>query len=400
MGARRGGFTIKKVTLNANGYTYVTFRVAGQLNGRRIRKDFKSKAEAEGEKDRLEIEAANTDGGIRPVNTRLSPVQLAQAEAAFARLGSHSLPLAVEWFLANYRPPSVECSLTDAVAAFQLAKTGEVSAPVLSDYRKLLTALTTMFPGRAVHTLTTEHLEAFLATRGPAKKTWNNGRTYLHAFFEFCRDDRRRWVLVNPAKALKQHTIPRGIPHIETAAKLREMFAFLETYAGPARAKNKPGYLVPYFALATFAGIRPSVRDGELFKIHNLADRSRIIDLGLGVIRITPEIAKTDDLRQITIQPNLAAWLTRYPLDKYPLMVANMGDHVGLVRKRFGLGDDVLRHTFVSAHVARFKSVGATALEAGNSERIIRKHYLNMMLPAEADEFWAIVPGQTPAEGA
>ena len=389
---KREGFKIKRTLVRSNGYEYSTFRLSGWLNGRRIRKNFKSKEEAEGEKARLEIKAANAEGEIRAVNTRLTSSQVALAEAAFSRLGSHSLPLAVEWFLANYRPPTAEQTLTSAITSFSEARKDEVSAPVRADYRKLLNGLSAAFPSCMVHTLTTSDLEAFLAARGTAKKTWNNGRTYLHAFFEYCRDDRRRWLSVNPSKALKQHTIARGIPHTETAAKLAEMFAFLETYAGPTKAKNKPGYLVPYFALATFAGIRPSVQGGELAKVHATADKRKIIEQGLGVIRITPEIAKTDDLRQITIQPNLAAWLTRYPLADYPIMARNMGDHVGLVRKRFGLGDDVLRHTFVSAHVSKFKSVGGTALEAGNSERIIKKHYLNMMTETEAAAFWGIKP--------
>jgi hypothetical protein len=31
---------------------------------------------------------------------------------------------------------------------------------------------------------------------------------------------------------------------------------YVETYAGGERAKDKPGFLVPYFALALFAGIQ------------------------------------------------------------------------------------------------------------------------------------------------
>jgi hypothetical protein len=278
------------------------------------------------------------------------------------------------------------------VTDFRAAKDADVCSHVRNDYRMLLAALQNFFPKRHVHTVTTEELEAFMATRGKARKTWNNVRGLLHTFFEYCGEDRRRWLVTNPAKELKVYEIARGIPEIETAAKLAELFAFLETYSGPAKAKNQPGYLVPYFALACFAGIRPSVRDGELAKIHAMPDTRRIIDPALGVIRITPGIAKTDDLRQITIQPNLAAWLARYPLKDYPLMVANMDFHVALVRKQFGLGHDVLRHTFVSAHVAKFKSIGATALEAGNSERVIKKHYLNSMTQAEAAAFWAIAP--------
>ena len=393
MGATKaGGFKIKRLTVKADGYEYYTYRVSGWLRGQRIRRNFKSKDEADGERERLEIAAANAEGEIRPVNTRLTSAQVAQAEAAFLRLGDRSLGFAVEWFLDNYRPPSVAKGLAEAVTEFKAAKKQDISAPAYSDYSTTLRALNEQFPNRHIHTLTTEDLEAFLATRGQAKKTWNNNRGYLHAFFEYCRNDRRRWITANPAKPLKQYEIARGIPEIVTSAKLHELFAYLETYSGPPKAGNKPGYLIPFFALATFAGVRPSSRDGELAKIHAIADKRQIIDLELGVIRITPDIAKTDDLRQVTIQPNLAAWLTRYPLKDYPIKVANMDEHLALVRKRFNLGHDVLRHTFVSAHVSKFKSIGATALEAGNSERIIKKHYLNMMTEAEASAFWGILP--------
>ena len=43
-------------------------------------------------------------------------------------------------------------------------------------------------------------------------------------------------------------------------------------------------------------------------------------------------------------------------------------------------------------HVAKFRSMGDTALQAGNSEAIIKKHYLNLVSPEEADAFWKIMP--------
>jgi hypothetical protein len=44
-------------------------------------------------------------------------------------------------------------------------------------------------------------------------------------------------------------------------------------------------------------------------------------------------------------------------------------------------------------HVARFKSLGTAALEAGNSETMIRRHYLNLVSEADANKFWSIKPG-------
>jgi hypothetical protein len=40
--------------------------------------------------------------------------------------------------------------------------------------------------------------------------------------------------------------------------------------------------------------------------------------------------------------------------------------------------------------------MGDTALQAGNSEAIIKKHYLNLVSPEEADAFWQIVPAHEP----
>jgi hypothetical protein len=36
--------------------------------------------------------------------------------------------------------------------------------------------------------------------------------------------------------------------------------------------------------------------------------------------------------------------------------------------------------------------MGEAALQAGNSESIIRKHYLDLKTPAEAEQFFGILP--------
>jgi hypothetical protein len=226
-----------------------------------------------------------------------------------------------------------------------------------------------------------------------APHTWNNVRGCFHSFFDYCSDDDRRWTAANPVARIAVRKVARGLPQIESAERLRELFEFLEAYTGGARRAHPAGFLVPYFALATFAGLRPSIPDGEIWKIGKLKDAARVIDASLGVIRIPPEIAKTDSVRQVKIRANLAAWLQRYPLAKHPIIVPNLQALVTAVRTRFGLTDDVLRHTWISAHVATFKSLGDAALEAGNSESIIRKHYLNLVSEAEAQAFWNIVPG-------
>jgi len=43
-------------------------------------------------------------------------------------------------------------------------------------------------------------------------------------------------------------------------------------------------------------------------------------------------------------------------------------------------------------NVAAFKSVREAGLQAGNSESIIRNHYLDLKTEAEANAFWTITP--------
>ena len=62
------------------------------------------------------------------------------------------------------------------------------------------------------------------------------------------------------------------------------------------------------------------------------------------------------------------------------------------IRACFALGHDVLRHSFFSYVVGAEKSVERAALEGGNPESILRRHYLNLANTDEAQDFWRILP--------
>ena len=146
--------------------------------------------------------------------------------------------------------------------------------------------------------------------------------------------------------------------------------------------------MVPYFALTLFAGIRPDYKDGEIAKLA-----PKDIRLETGVIFIEPEVSKVNEKRSIQIQPNLAQWLQRYPISEYPIIPSRrFRDMWVSVRKRFNLSHDVMRHTFITMLVAKFRSVGDASLQAGNSEAVIRRHYLDIRTKEEAEKFWNIMP--------
>lgn len=119
---------------------------------------------------------------------------------------------------------------------------------------------------------------------------------------------------------------------------------------------------MPFFALCLFAGIRPCLRSGEILKL-----RPEQVRLDTGVIHIEPEASKVRMKRNVTIQPNLADWLSAYPLERFPIIFPHLRKYRANIADKFGLSHDIMRHTFISMFVAKFRSMGEAALQAGNS---------------------------------
>src|SRR5258706_16431341 len=95
----------------------VVFRVSGSLNGKRIRKNFPTRTEAEAERQVLEIQGLQAETGVRVAATRLTDDELHEAETAFQRLKGKLRPLLfyLDFAFANYREAEREQSLDNAV---------------------------------------------------------------------------------------------------------------------------------------------------------------------------------------------------------------------------------------------------------------------------------------------
>lgn len=376
---------------NRNGV--VSWRVDGRLNGLRIRRNFKTKEEAVAEKAALDIKAAQlASGRLNQVATVLSVEQVHDAEAVFRRLADRGLSLSfcVEFAIANYRGPQTPKKLTEAVANYVAAKEHEhaqdqISIPQMTRIRWELKRLDEAFPKKLVSDFTPKVLTEFLEKERPGMKTHNNRRGILSTFFKFAFQ--RDWIADNPILKVPHYRIrrKRGCAVTFTVEQAEKLMEAMETYDG--------GKWVPYFALCLFAGIRPAVPHGEITKL-----RPADVNSETGIIHISPAVSKIREPRRIVIQPNLAAWLRAYPLDKFPIVLGNFKKRREKFAKKFALTHDVLRHTFISMFVAKFRSVGEAALQAGNSESIIRKHYLDLKSTAEAEQFFGILPKKKEAE--
>jgi tetratricopeptide (TPR) repeat protein len=290
---------------NRNGVT--SWRVSGWLHGVRIRKNFLTKEEAAAEKATLEIKAVQVSAGFRPAMTLLTDAQLRDAEASWHRLQGKPQPLSfyVDYALANYRPPEHQKPLAAAVAIYLAERTKAFEQDMLSprqlrSIRNELEALQTHFPKATVCQFTAPILRAYLERGDSVLKTYNNRRGVLSTFFKF--SFQHDWIASNPVERTPHHRINhrRGSAVTITAEKAKELMAYVETFRGAA--------LVTYFAICLFAGIRPCIRGGEIKKL-----KAESVRLDTRVIHIEPEVSKVRMKRNVTIQPNLAAWLRAYP---------------------------------------------------------------------------------------
>ncbi len=372
----------------------IVFRVTGWLDGKRIRKNFPTRAEAMAERQILEIQRIQSETGVRTTATRLSDEQLHEAEAAFRRVAgkARSLSFYLDFALANYRETESQKSLSDAVADYKRAKTheheqGQLSAPQLGRIGWDLKRLDEYFPKRTVAELTLPAIVAFLEVGRPSMKTYNNRRGIVSTFFKHAFH--RGWIAENPIPKVPHYRIryKRGTAVTFTTKQASDLMEHVEQFEG--------GRWVPYFALCLFAGIRPGVPDGEITKI-----RPEDVNLETGIISVSADASKVREPRRITIHPNLAAWLRAYPLTKFPIIVGKFKKRREKFRDQFKLSHDVLRHTFISMFVAKFRSIGEAAIQAGNSESIIRKHYLDLKNKEEGEEFFGIVPRRVTAVAA
>lgn len=372
-----------------------SFRVSGWLHGVRIRRNFMTRAEAEAERQLFEVRRLDAANKLRTVVTRLTNDQLREAEAAYQRIGDkleRSLSFYVDHALAHYRELDKSMVLAAAVTDYVAGKTREQERTLISvsQLRSITGELETFkaqFPEGVVSQFTPEVLTPYFERGKPSLKTYHNRRGIISTFFKFAR--RKGWIQSNPVKRTPHYRLAyrRGSAKTMTAEQAEQLMAFMETY--------KDGTLVPYFALCLFAGVRPCFREGEMSRL-----RPESVNLDTGVVHIEPEVSKVRMKRLVTIQPNLAAWLRAYPVKRYAIVLPNMANLHHFVFRKFELSHDILRHTFISMFVGKFRSIAEAALQAGNSEEIIRRHYLDLKSTAEAERFFAIAPKRAAENGA
>ena len=284
------------------------WHLSGTLNGKQVRKNFKSRNDAVAERQQLSIRYLNEQSEGQTVWTTLTHGQNKEAIAAINLLkqakSNKSLTFAVNYFLGHYKEVAETKTIEEAVREYCDRKSKEMERAIAYEMKKLKRK----FAGRIVNEIQPEELNTYLeALHGRSKamlslKTWNNRRGHLSTFFKYCMS--KKYVEENPILEVPQYKIRqrRGSAEILSANEAADLMEWLEPYRGKQNKDGtwwgEPGCKVPYFALALFAGIRPDWEHGEMSKL-----KPKHIHRDTGVILIEPDVSKVNDKRSIKCSP-------------------------------------------------------------------------------------------------
>lgn len=388
------GITVKKITRQSKaGKQYTTYRVQGwREDGKWQRKQFTDKLTADLYASEKQGDIHNQGCSRRLLSTTLSEEQIRDAEQVTEKLGStYSLLDAVNYFLENHRDPDLKIYLSVAIKNYLDAM--EREGVMLRTRKSVLAKLLEHVGDSHLHEVTKYQIKSYLdgirMRDGITKaklKTWNNYKNDINHFFKWCCEDdpetNRPCCTINPVDGLRSHS-SKKVAKQKSAILTTDVYRLKRGFSSLMNWRD--GCMVKYFALAYFAGIRP---DGELQKLSKM--EGECINLNTGNIRIPASISKTSEDRDVDITPNLRRWLEAY--EGAPIVPTNFSRLVKRFRKSMRLSHDETRHSFISYHVAAYRSIGDASLQAGNSEYIVRKHYKKLHSRDEGAVFFSIVP--------
>ena len=146
--------------------------------------------------------------------------------------------------------------------------------------------------------------------------------------------------------------------------------------------------ILPVIAIGAFAGIRTA----EIVRLD-----WEDIKWDRGHIEIAGRKAKTAARRLVPLTENLKAWLAPWreetgPIVSLTAVAGAMNDLAIKAKIPGGWRQNALRHSFISYRVAETGDVARTALEAGNSAKMIFRHYREVVTEDDAKVWFSITP--------
>ena len=344
--------------------------------GKRIRKWFQSKGQAEAAMD--EIKGQHKVAGQSWI--QLSPEQRNELLGIYAEAEREKISLRTVW--EAYKTGKLDAApmqrrtLKEAIAETMEAKrTENLRERYLGDLEAYLTRFANGRMEMFIDKIGVADIEKWFSERGEALTTRKSNLGRLGSMFDVCF--RRGYIRDNPIVRISSPKIDHGTPERFTADEAKTLLL---------EAKQRPASL-GYFVLALFAGIRPE----ELTAL-----KWSSVDIKSKLVRIEGVQSKVRHHRDVPLHDTCVAWLKTIERNADDMIAppdVTLRRHRRALREKLGKWpQDVLRHTAASFLVELHTKKELVAKWLGNSERTLDKNYLSQVRPDECKKFWALTP--------
>lgn len=387
---------------------YTDFKLTFYADGKRQMRSFADYGDAVKEANRVgatlskgdakSLTLASTDrlaylravDALKPTGTALDLAAIQFADA-HRRLAGRTIGEAVDFFLKRNPAKLPSKTVEEAVAEFIAFTQQNGASPVyLKDLDFRLGKFAETFHCQLA-SVTAAELNAFLRSLTCAKRGKANYKGAIRTLFKFA--GKEKWLP-------KDHVDWSDVDNTDSETGEIQIFTPDEITKLLAASQLKPdelanGFnvryatgqgLLPLLVLGGFAGLRTAEVQRQLWTDIN-TER--------GFIRVTAAKGNTAQKRLVPISENLKAWLALCRRDSgvccdYPRpneAIVRLVKRAGVEWKHNGL-----RHSFISYRVADTQDVAKVSLEAGNSPKMIHRHYRELVTPEEAKAWFAVHP--------
>lgn len=356
--------------------TRKSFQVdCGLINGKRHRKQFRTKSEALAHAKIIEIKILNEGSAAMS----LSPELRIDASQAFEILKQYKASLFdaakyySEHFLEFEDAPTIR-EIADKCVG--VARKKNLRPRSISDLKDRLNVFAESFGNSKPCEIEHDDIEEWIHDnddwKPQTKVNYLNKVTHL---FKYAI--KNNWARINPAGAIDKPSIDETEVEIFTVGEAKQLLVH-----------SKEFDLLAYVALGLFAGMRSA----EIFRIKwsgLKVDEDSVV--------ISRDIAKKRSRRVIPMHECLKDWLELLERGKGPVVDPKaFRKRMKSLREKAGVAkwkNNGLRHSFGSYHLQAFGDDTETSIQLGHiGTDMIHKHYKALVSPKAAKAYWELTP--------
>jgi integrase len=353
---------------------YTTWRLAWKIGKRTFRRGFNDETKALSEAERVARSLSNANGAA----TTVAGEDIVYFNECRKKLGDVPLHVAVDFYLKYNAGTASNKTLSEIWDAFlQDLKNRQLSNRHINGSRYVKKVLDPLFGERRVSNLQPTEIIAWL---NECKYGLVSRANIFRAYAAVMRFAKRQKFVTRAIEELLEEvqiTSPKEkTPTFYTPEELMKIFI-----ACPSKEH------LLYVAAMAFSGTRRA-------EFCRMDGRAIIRDERM--IRMGPEITKTNTGRALDITENFAAWLDVAWDGRQGRLLSNHNllDEFKPRLKEVGVEpkQNALRHSFCSYHLALHRNAAMTAEIAGNSPVMLNKHYKALVSKKAAEEWFSITP--------